>query len=215
MRVLLGFLLVGIAGCGGEETSPDDVAVPPSPTISPVKSENAKAGAPKTKPVSSDDVPEAESKDLFQAQTEEPTDVPSDRSSDGAVAALTKLGARIKQDDQGNDVELNLSRSKITDAGLRQLKGLTALESLDLMSCRNITDAGMVHLKGMTHLHALNLSGTQITDAGLVHLKGMTKLQTLALYHTEITDAGLLHLKRLNELEVLSLINTDVTDAGL
>jgi len=50
MRVLLAGLLVGIAGCGGEETSPGDVAVPPSPTISPVKAENAEAGASKTKP---------------------------------------------------------------------------------------------------------------------------------------------------------------------
>ena len=57
MRVLLGLLLVGLAGCGGEETSPDDVAVPPSLTISPVKAENAEAGAPKTKPGSEPNVP--------------------------------------------------------------------------------------------------------------------------------------------------------------
>jgi hypothetical protein len=49
MRVLLALLLVGIAGCGGEETSPGDVATPSSPAISPVKSENAAAGAPKKK----------------------------------------------------------------------------------------------------------------------------------------------------------------------
>jgi formylglycine-generating enzyme required for sulfatase activity len=50
MRVLLALLLVGIVGCGGEETSPGDVAAPSSPAISPVKAENAEAGAPKTKP---------------------------------------------------------------------------------------------------------------------------------------------------------------------
>ena len=49
MRVLLALLLVGIVGCGDEETSPGDVATPSSPAISPVKSENAAAGAPKTK----------------------------------------------------------------------------------------------------------------------------------------------------------------------
>jgi WD40 repeat protein len=49
MRGLLALLLVGMAGCGGEETSPGDAATPSSPAISPVESENAAAGAAKTK----------------------------------------------------------------------------------------------------------------------------------------------------------------------
>ena len=49
MRVLLALLLVGMAGCGGEVTSPEDVATPSSPANSPVKSESAAAGAPKEK----------------------------------------------------------------------------------------------------------------------------------------------------------------------
>ena len=47
MRVLLVLLLVGIVGCGGEETSPDDAANPSSPAISPAKSEQ-KAAAKKS-----------------------------------------------------------------------------------------------------------------------------------------------------------------------
>ncbi len=31
MRVLLAVLLIGIAGCGCEDNSPNDVAVPPAP----------------------------------------------------------------------------------------------------------------------------------------------------------------------------------------
>ena len=87
MRVLLAVLLVGITGCGGEDNSPGDVATPSSPAVTPVKAENAEAGAPKTKPVNSEDVSEAEPKDLAQERTETPTDVPSDSSSDEAVAA--------------------------------------------------------------------------------------------------------------------------------
>ena len=49
MRVLVAVLVLGIAGCGGDDNSPDDVAAPSSAAISPVKSENAAAGAPKTK----------------------------------------------------------------------------------------------------------------------------------------------------------------------
>ena len=57
MRVLVAVLLVGIAGCGGEETSPADVATPSSSAVTPVKAENAEAGAPKTKPGSEPNVP--------------------------------------------------------------------------------------------------------------------------------------------------------------
>jgi WD40 repeat protein len=123
--------------------------------------------------VNSEDVSEAEPKDLAQERTETPTDVPSDSSSDEAVAALKKLGARIKQDDQGNVVELNLSRSKITDAGLVHLKGLPELQKLNIFFCPKITDAGLVHLKGMANLQELNLTGTKFTDAGVAQLQDL------------------------------------------
>jgi hypothetical protein len=72
------------------------------------------------------------------------TDDPPTASGDAsAVAALKKLGARIKQDDQGNVVELNLSRSKITDAGLLHLKGLTGLQHVCCLGWRAATIRGM------------------------------------------------------------------------
>jgi len=58
MRVLLGLLLIAIVGCGDGSSPPGDVAAPSSPAISPVKAENAEAGAPKTKPLNSEDVSE-------------------------------------------------------------------------------------------------------------------------------------------------------------
>jgi len=143
------------------------------------------------------------------------TDDPPAASGDAsAVAALKKLGARIKQDDQGNVVELNLSRSKITDAGLLHLKGLTGLQTLSLYRTQT-TDVGLVHLKGLTKLQSLNLQLTKITDAGLAHLKGLANLETLSLQLTKITDAGLVHLKGLTGLQVLYVSNTKVTDAGV
>ena len=140
MRVLLAVLLVGFAGCGGDANSPGDVAAPASPT----------------KAAGIEDLSDAELADLLQAITEETTNGPSDQSGDNAVAAIGKLGPRIKQDDQGNVVELNLSGSKLTDAGL-------------------------VHLKRQTTLQTLNLINTTITDTGLLHLKGHTNLKTLRI----------------------------------
>ena len=66
MRVLLAVLLVGIAGCGGGDNSPDDVAAPSS-------AEKA-AGI--------EDLSDAELADLLQAITE----APADQNSDDAVA---------------------------------------------------------------------------------------------------------------------------------
>ena len=64
-----------------------------------------------------------------------------------------------------------------------------------------VTDAGLVHLKGLTELQTLQLANTKVTDAGLVHLKGLTKLQKLELYNTKVTDAGLMHLNGLTNLK--------------
>ncbi len=86
--------------------------------------------------------------------------------------------------------------------------------SVDLTATK-VTDAGLVHLKGFTDLQPLHLSYTTVTDAGLVHLKGLTNLQTLRLYNTEVSDAGLVHLKGLTKLQTLDLRETKVTDAAV
>lgn len=108
---------------------------------------------------------------------------------------------------------LTLTHTSITDAGLVHLKGLTNLEKLILTNTW-ITYAGLVHLKGLTNLKLLGLPSTKITNAGLVHLKGLTNLNALGLSYTKITDAGLVHLKGLTNLKTLFLVETKVTVAG-
>jgi Leucine-rich repeat (LRR) protein len=94
------------------------------------------------------------------------------------------------------------------------LKGLTNLTYLDLSHTR-VSDAGLVHLKGLTNLTRLDLAGMRVSDAGLVHLKGLTNLTYLDLSHTRVSDAGLVHLKGLTNLAQLDLSRTRVSDAGL
>ena len=67
-----------------------------------------------------------------------------------AIAALKKLRAAIKQNEQGEVVEVSL-RSRF---GFSQL-----------------TDAGLVHLKGLTKLKLLVVSGTRVTNRGVAELK--------------------------------------------
>ena len=81
-----------------------------------------------------------------------------------------------------------------------------------LINDTKVTDAGLKHLKGLTKLERLYLSDTKVTDAGLMHLTGLTKLKTLSLRNTKVTDAGLEHLKGLTELQTLELNSTEVTD---
>jgi len=49
------------------------------------------------------------------------------------------------------------------------LKGLTQLEGLDI-SFTKVTDAGLEHLMGLTQLQKLTLSGTAVTETGVKRL---------------------------------------------
>jgi hypothetical protein len=94
--------------------------------------------------------------------------------SDAApVAALSKLGARVERDPTAPDkpvIAVDLSSTRVTDAGLERLEGLGGLETLYLVST-NVTDAGLVHLKGLAHLTGVSLSETEVTDRGIADLE--------------------------------------------
>jgi len=173
MRVLLAVLLVGIVGCGGgEETSPGDAATPSSPASSPVKSENAEAGAPPfstaVSPVKTENATVGASKakaDKSPAQTA----VEQKAAAADAVAALEKL-ATILRNDKGEVVILSLELTKVTDADLVHLKEHTKLTHL-VLGFTAITDAGLTHLKGLTNLKVLYVTNTKVTDAGIAELK--------------------------------------------
>jgi hypothetical protein len=91
-----------------------------------------------------------------------------------AIAEIEKLGGKLTVGGSGigpgMDVfSVDLSSSKVTDAGLVHVKGFAQLQSLDLMQTQ-VTDAGLEHLNGLTQLRSLNLRGTGITDAGVERL---------------------------------------------
>jgi hypothetical protein len=112
--------------------------------------------------------------------------------------------------------ELYLCGTGVTEEGLEHLSGLTNLRVLDLWRCESLTDASLKHLGGMTGLRRLSLWNTEITDAGLMHLNRLTTLQEIDLSHTEVTDAGLKHLEGLTSLQKIGLIGCEeVTDAGI
>src|SRR5438477_11668371 len=71
-----------------------------------------------------------------------------------AVKAVEKLGGKITRDDKlpGKPViGVNLTGTKVTDAGLKELKDLKQLTSLILAKTK-VTDAGLKELKQLKQL---------------------------------------------------------------
>jgi mono/diheme cytochrome c family protein len=85
---------------------------------------------------------------------------------------------------------------------------------LDLSRTR-ITDAGLKALEKMPNLQHLDLRGTAVGDAGLDKLAPLHNLRTLGLYGTSVTDAGLPALQRLSGLRRLYVGGTGVTPPGV
>jgi hypothetical protein len=109
---------------------------------------------------------------------------------------------------------LDLSFTRVGDAGLEHVQGLSELRRLHLYDNR-ITDAGLASLERLTRMEDLCLVGTQTTDAGLLHLQGMQKLESLNLVDTQVTSDGMKHLSGLANLKVLRLAATRVGDSGM
>jgi hypothetical protein len=69
-------------------------------------------------------------------------------------------------------------RGRITNEGLKQLRGLSRLEVLDL-SMSNVTDEGLKELASMPKLTRLAVMEMRITDEGLETLAGFPNLKVL------------------------------------
>jgi Leucine-rich repeat (LRR) protein len=134
-----------------------------------------------------------------------------------AIKAIEKFGGKVVRDDNAPDrpvVEVDLSYTEFTDAGLKRLAPLKRLQTLKLTRTR-VTDAGLKELASLKTLQTLTLAGTQVTDAGLKELAGLKSLRLLFLDSTRVTDAGLRELAELKSLQFLDLAGTQVTDAGV
>jgi hypothetical protein len=110
-------------------------------------------------------------------------------------------------------VGLNLGSIAVTDADLAILKAFTHLQELDLLNTK-VTDAGLAQLKGLP-LETLVLSHTEITGAGLDQLKGMAKLKVLSLSSLKLKESDFAVLQSLPQLQSLFLNDTGIGDAGL
>jgi SAM-dependent methyltransferase len=117
-------------------------------------------------------------------------------ASGGMIRTAVAWAGNLLGEDLSVEVRgVYLATTRVTDAGLARLGGLTQLRWLRLASTP-VTDAGLAHLRGLTQLQSLQLANTPVTDAGLAHLRGLTQLRWLRLASTQVTDAGVSELKK-------------------
>jgi hypothetical protein len=134
---------------------------------------------------------------------------------------------------------LSISLPNLSDAELRHVSRLTALQFLDLDSTQfsangldalrplrrlrvlqidnapQVTSDAIAPLSDMKELVELHLRGTRIDNRGLRHLVGLQQLEVLNLESSLIDDEGLRELGRLKNLRELGLAGTKLNGSGL
>lgn len=101
-----------------------------------------------------------------------------------------KLAAELLTPMRDALVWLNLSRTKVSDAGARMLGDFSELRRLHLANTK-VGDGALESLSRLGQLEYLNLYGTPVSDAGLGQLGKLSKLTKLFVWQTKISDKGL------------------------
>jgi serine/threonine protein kinase len=136
------------------------------------------------------------------------------------IVSLRTFGDRSMSDTRAGElraslpslVELDLTGSSITDAGVEDLARLPRLRLLSLDGSA-LTDAALDRLATCHNLRALGLSRLPLTTQGVMKLNSLKGLASLSLSST-LVDDGLLKLKvSPQRLEFLSLGNTSLSAA--
>ncbi|HLY74672.1 MAG TPA: hypothetical protein VKU80_11195 [Planctomycetota bacterium] len=152
---------------------------------------------------------------LAGAQEEQlPSVPPADAAAIQKINALGGGAMALAANTNLVSVNFSLAGSKIDDAALESLKGVS--EQLVWLNLANtsVTDAGMKGLAGFKNLRRLHLEKTAVGDEGLASLKNLGELTYLNLYSTKVTDKGLSSLSGLKKLKNVYLWQTAVTDGG-
>ena len=109
--------------------------------------------------------------------------------TDETIKSLAQLSSQA--------LELKLSRTSITDEGLKELSGFTNLRRL-FIDNTSISDQGIESISGNNDLTYLNLVGTGLTDQGIQYLNQLKQLEEVFLFRTKVSDKGILQLQQSN-----------------
>lgn len=112
---------------------------------------------------------------------------------------------------------LFLGGHPITDAGLKQIASIPSLANLTNLDIERtkVTDAGMAQLKRFQNLVNLGLTGTSVSAKGLRDLRDLPELTGINVGGPAMNDAALKELRECPHLGFINLFRADITDAGL
>lgn len=109
-------------------------------------------------------------------------------------ARATNCGMALSQ--MTHLTHLDLTHTGVTDDDARHLRSLRKLRWLSLGGATKITDASLITVGGLTELEWLSLGATQATDAGASHLCHLHTLTFLDTWGTRITAGAKQQLRR-------------------
>jgi len=115
------------------------------------------------------------------------------RREDDWVKIVESFGGFVSDD----HAVVNLDGTRITDAGLECLNGLTGIKRLWLGN-NQVTDSGLDHLKRLTNLEVLDIHDTQVSDVGMKRVdsfNGLAKLEYLGLGNTKVSGECILRIR--------------------
>ena len=107
---------------------------------------------------------------------------------DAELLKLASVGSEL--------VWLDLSRTGVTDAGLKALSKMPNLERLDLRGTAVGDDGVRTLAPLLSRLESLSLYGTAVTDSGLPALQELRSLRRLYVGGTRVTESGLAALRK-------------------
>ena len=136
-----------------------------------------------------------------------------------AIAHLEGLGATINPVSvtlpEYLSVEWISTYHKITDKEIEQILHLAANVVEADLSRTKVTNEGLKHVGKLGRLTHLNLNRTEIGDKGIEALADLQSLEWLNLYGTKITDASMPIIAKYRDLKAVYLWNTAVTSNGV
>ena len=107
-----------------------------------------------------------------------------------------------------------LRGADVDDRWIARLARHPDIERLDLSHTR-ITDAGLAPLRRLTRLRIVDLSATEIHGPGLAFLRACSNLQALDLYGCPVSGDALEHLAGATALEMLDLTGSQIGPGSL
>lgn len=144
-------------------------------------------------------------------------DIKASPADPKAIALLTNEGMIVQPVSREKNL-LEVSAVNAPHFGDKQISGLVTLSDQIIwlkLGKTKVTDAGMKELSRLKHLSKLHLEHTEVTDAGLASLVDLPYLEYINLVGTKVSDQGLKMLCTSKSLKSIYTWNSAVSEAGI